>query len=56
MIGSFLFFFSDLMLLFNEFAGAPFITDILCLYTYYPAQILLAYSILHHKKGIDKNE
>lgn len=43
--GSVMFYFSDLMLLFNVFAGAPKITDTLCLFTYYPAQCLLAYSI-----------
>lgn len=44
-IGSILFFFSDLMLLFECFANAPRIADILCLATYYPAQCLLAFSI-----------
>lgn len=45
-IGSVLFFISDLMLLLNVFGGLPEITDILCLATYYPAQCFLAFSIL----------
>ena len=44
-VGSCLFFFSDLMLLLNVFAKLPKIIDVLCLATYYPAQCLLAYSI-----------
>ncbi len=44
-IGSALFFFSDLMLLLNVFASLPRVVDILCLATYYPAQCLLAFSI-----------
>ena len=52
--GSILFFFSDLMLLLCYFAGAPQITDSLCLFTYYPGQYLLAHSIYRytiHKIG-----
>ena len=45
LIGSALFFFSDLMLLLNVFANLPRVVDVLCLATYYPAEILLAYSI-----------
>ena len=45
MIGSILFFFSDLMLLLCRFGGLGIITDILCLATYYPAQFILAFSI-----------
>lgn len=44
-IGSCLFFFSDFMLLFNVFADVHIIFGILCLATYYPAEIFLAYSI-----------
>ncbi len=44
-IGSCLFFFSDLMLLFNVFGDVGLWADILCLATYYPAQCFLAYSI-----------
>lgn len=44
-VGSLLFMFSDLMLLFNVFAHVPRIFGILCLATYYPAEIVLAYSI-----------
>lgn len=49
MIGSILFMFSDLMLLFSNFANVP-VTGVLCLATYYPAEIILAYSILHSTK------
>lgn len=45
-IGSILFFFSDLMLLLNVFSFIVFPFGILCLSTYYPAQFLLAFSIL----------
>ena len=44
-IGAFLFFFSDLMLLFDVFAQAHKIFDVLCLSTYYPAEFLLALCI-----------
>ena len=47
LLGSILFFFSDLMLLFKVFSDAPAITSTLCLLSYYPAECLLAYSILH---------
>lgn len=47
-VGSTLFFFSDLMLLLCYFAGAPQITDTLCLFTYYPGQYLLAYSVFRY--------
>lgn len=45
LIGSILFFFSDLMLLFDVFSSVGAIMGILCLATYYPAEILLAHSI-----------
>lgn len=44
-VGAALFFVSDLMLLFYIFAGKLKILDILCLSTYYPAEIVLAFSI-----------
>ena len=50
LIGSALFFFSDYMLLFNVFADVSRLFGILCLITYYPAEFLLAYSILINKK------
>ena len=50
LLGSALFFFSDFMLLFNVFADVSGIFRILCLATYYPAEFLLAYSILKNKK------
>ncbi len=43
--GALMFFLSDLMLLFNVFASAPYIFDILCLVLYYPAEFVLAFSI-----------
>lgn len=45
-IGSILFFFSDLMLLFDVFGSGEKIFGSLCLLTYYPAEIFLAMSIL----------
>ncbi len=46
LVGSVLFFFSDLMLLFDVFGkDVSAIFGILCLATYYPAEILLGYSI-----------
>lgn len=45
-VGSILFFFSDLMLLLNVFAHLPHIVGTLCLSTYYPAECLLAISIM----------
>ncbi len=49
MLGAFLFFFSDLMLLFYVFAGNVEIFDYFCIYTYYPAEFMLALSILLNK-------
>lgn len=45
LLGASLFFFSDAMLLFYVFGNAPLVFDYLCIGTYYPAQILLAFSI-----------
>ena len=56
MIGSILFMFSDIMLLFNVFADVPKIFIILCLSTYYPAEILLAFSISQTSKNNLKNK
>ena len=47
MIGSILFFLSDLMLLFNVFADVSNIFDIICLVLYYPAELILASSIYY---------
>ena len=47
-IGSFLFFFSDLMLLFSVFGGIR-LCGILCLATYYPAEAILAFAVLFAK-------
>ncbi len=49
-VGSILFFFSDLMLLLNIFASLPSAVGVLCLATYYPAECLLAFSIFVHKQ------
>ena len=51
LIGSILFCVSDLMLLFDNFTDLPHIMGILCLATYYPAQIFLAYSIFQHTQN-----
>lgn len=47
MIGSILFYFSDFMLVLCRFGDGPKITDTLCLFTYFPAQCLLAHSVYH---------
>ena len=49
-VGSVLFFFSDLMLLFDVFAQVSKIAGVMCLASYYPAQALLAYSIFANTK------
>lgn len=53
--GSVLFFISDLMLLLNIFAKLP-VVGMICLATYYPAEILLAVSILFAKDKQPKLE
>lgn len=50
MLGSVLFFLSDLMLLFNVFGGVGIWADSLCLIFYYPAEYLLAISIFYASK------
>ena len=54
-LGSILFCFSDLMLLFDQFSSAGLIVLYLCLITYYPAQILLSYAIFHNSIENSKN-
>lgn len=49
LVGSCLFFFSDLMLLLNVFGNMPRVIGILCLATYYPAECVLACSISKSK-------
>lgn len=49
LIGSALFFFSDFMLLFNVFSDVGRVFGVLCLATYYPAEFMLAYSILRQR-------
>ncbi|WP_455715528.1 lysoplasmalogenase [Anaerosporobacter sp.] len=46
-VGSILFFISDLMLMLNKFGGIS-VASYLCLGTYYPAQFLLAFSLISH--------
>ena len=50
-IGSILFWFSDLMLAVDMFGQASRLTWILCSYSYWPAQNLLAHSLFHAQKG-----
>lgn len=53
-VGSVLFFVSDLMLLINMFSSVHVLPRILCLATYYPAQFLLAFSlVLYAEKGVN---
>lgn len=47
LVGSVMFYVSDLMLVLNYFADAPQITDTLCLYLYFPGQTLLAHTLFH---------
>ncbi len=56
LVGTILFFFSDLMLLFNVFSEVNNIFNILCLATYYPAEFLLAFSILFSNIIINKKD
>lgn len=44
LVGSILFFFSDLMLVFDWFSNAGRMAGLLCMGTYYPAECLLAFS------------
>lgn len=55
LVGSILFFFSDLMLLFSRFGGVS-TCGLLCLLTYYPAEFLLAFSILFAKEKQSNNQ
>lgn len=45
LIGSCLFYFSDVMLVLCRFGDAPKITDTLCLFSYFPAQCLIAHAV-----------
>ena len=45
LIGSCLFYFSDVMLVLCRFGNAPKITDTLCLFSYFPAQCLIASAV-----------
>lgn len=54
LVGSCLFFFSCLMLLLNVFGNMPRIIGVLCLATYYPAECVLAYSLLCSDKKEEK--
>lgn len=46
-LGSAMFVFSDFMLLLELFAGAPPITDTLCVLTYFPGQCIQAHAMYH---------
>ena len=48
LIGCFMFWFSDLMLAFDMFGNVSEIVGQLCVYTYWPAQNILAYSLYHY--------
>lgn len=48
--GSLLFWFSDLMLAWELFAGGGYLADTLCLFTYFPGQSILAHSLYHYSK------
>ena len=50
-IGSILFWFSDLMLLIDMFGTPSRMTWILCSYTYWPGQNILAHALYHAKKA-----
>ena len=56
LIGSVLFFLSDFMLLFNVFSSVSAVFGILCLALYYPAEFLLAHSILHTMEKTNDKE
>ena len=53
-VGSLLFFFSDLMLVFDWFIGLWNWTDNACMGTYYPALCLLAFSLYHKTTANNK--
>ena len=55
-LGSLLFCFSDLMLLFDQFSNAGKLVLYLCLISYYPAQILLSYAIFHNNIELEKSQ
>ncbi len=54
MIGSVLFFFSDLMLVLDWFMGLASWTGKLCMATYYPAQCFLAFSSFYYSESEKK--
>lgn len=48
LVGSAMFWFSDLMLAWELFAGGGYFADTLCLFTYFPGQAVLASSLFHY--------
>ena len=54
-LGSIMFFLSDMMLLFYNFAGGGFVFDVICLSLYYPALAVLSTSIWY-MQFLHKNE
>lgn len=53
LLGSGMFWFSDLMLAFNMFGTGGALAGLLCTYTYWPAQNILAYAMYHY---VNENE
>ena len=56
LVGSVLFMVSDTALVFNMFADGGRLTRILCLFTYYPANCLLAYTMFRSVEKREKKE
>lgn len=48
LLGSLLFFVSDIALAFNVFGGSPNWSNTLCLFTYFPGQCVIALSVYFH--------
>ena len=51
LIGSIMFYLSDLMLLVSIFADAPEIANFLCCFFYWPGQTLLAHTLFHYTEN-----
>ena len=56
LVGSILFMFSDIMLLFGVFGDAPRVCNALCIGTYYPAQIFLGVSLFAKAIAVNSAE
>lgn len=55
LLGTLLFFLSDLMLVFHQFAGAGTLFDFFCLLLYYPAECFLALSVLASRRSYKRS-